>query len=146
MSPKYSRIFNLLRTDQINCHRLAVYLFACTNVHWTVCKANKTSKREKKRKYSTSNCNSKPRHATPTPKAISTFHLHLIIFTLKTCTTSSDTNRTFIVFGKFIDFIAICRLAQKLLIAIAIRSKRSSMKMKNTNFNNNSQTIWYWSS
>lgn len=106
MSPKIFLNFNLLRTDQINCNRLAAYSFACFNKRY-VCQI--TGDRQKERVKKNYTYMAKATVIVPTIRtAISTFYLHLIIFTSKTCTTVTLTEHSSLL-AKFIDFSAVSR-------------------------------------
>lgn len=97
MSPKIFLNFNLLRTDQINCNRLAAYSFACFNKRY-VCQITGDRQKERVKKklyiYGKSNCNSTDNTNSNINilPSLNNFHIENMY--------NSDTNRTFIVAGK----------------------------------------------
>lgn len=129
MSPKIFLNFNLLRTDQINCNRLAAYSFACFNKRY-VCQITGDRQKERVKKiyiYGKSNCNSigNTNSNINILPSLNNFHIENMY--------KSDTNRTFIVAGKIYWFQCCVSWLESycsMVIAIHLKQRNENGKYK----------------
>lgn len=129
MSPKIFLNFNLLRTDQINCNRLAAYSFACFNERY-VCQITGDRQKERVKKiyiYGKSNCNSigNTNSNINILPSLNNFHIENMY--------NSDTNRTFIVAGKIYWFQCCVSWLESycsMVIAIHLKQRNENGKYK----------------